>query len=160
MYDAVPPCHLNASIIASAASKSEKAQRATILCTSPDEPHVEAVKIQLEADGIAVEIYLLNQDAAPGQDVICFLDTPKPILHGMSKETFDIIVRHLLSVKANIFWVTQAAQIDCVDPRSALILGLARSARNEQAANYTPSNWIGKRRYQRQLIELLPSKRE
>jgi hypothetical protein len=92
------------------------------------------MKLQLEADDIAVDICLLGQAAPPGQDVICILDMPKPILHGVSKETFDLIICHLLSVKANIFWVTMAAQIESNDPRSAMILGLARSARNEQAA--------------------------
>lgn len=134
VYDAPLPFHINASIIVSGALESGKAQRATILCTSPDEPHVKAMKLQLAADDIAVDISLLGQDTPPGQDVICLLDMPNPILDGMSKETFDLIIHHLLSVKANIFWVTRAAQIDCDDPRGAMILGLARSARNEQAA--------------------------
>lgn len=134
VYDALPPHYLNACIIASAASETRKVQRVTLLCVSPDEAHVKAVKLQLEADDIEVDICLLSQDAPMGQDVICLLDMPTPILHEMSKMTFDTIIRHLLSVKANIFWVTWAAQINCIDPRSALILGLARSARNEQAA--------------------------
>lgn len=134
VYDAVPPYHLQISIIASAASESGKVQRTTILCTSPDEPYVEAMKLQLEAGDIEVDICLLSQDAPLGQDVICVLDMSTPVLHAMSKMTFDSIIRHLLSVKANIFWVTRAAQINCSDPRGALVFGLARSARNENAA--------------------------
>ena len=134
VYDAPLPYHLNVSIIASVASESCQAQRATILCISPDGPYVEAIKLQLAADGIAVDICLIGENATPGQDVICLLDMANPILHGISKETFDLIIRHLLSAKANIFWVTRAAQINPDDPRSAMILGLARSARNEQAA--------------------------
>jgi acyl transferase domain-containing protein len=134
VYDGLAPCHLNANIIASASSDDAKEKRLTILCMDLEEPHVRAMKLRLETKSVAVDICLLNQTPPPDQDIIALLDFPDPILHSMSKEVFETIFRHVLAMKSKIFWVTQAAQINSKDPRHAMILGIARTARNEQAA--------------------------
>lgn len=132
VYDYPGPHRINASIIGRAASKTGQTQGVSLLCSSTEQPHVQAMKVSLKADGINVTLRHLGQDIDPDQDVICFLDTPDPLLHGMNSETFSHVFRDLLLRKSKMFWITQSAQISCSDPRSGMILGMARSARKEQ----------------------------
>uniref|UniRef100_A0A8H7K8X3 Carrier domain-containing protein n=1 Tax=Bionectria ochroleuca TaxID=29856 RepID=A0A8H7K8X3_BIOOC len=123
VYDYPPPFHINASIIARVASKTQPASTATLLCNDEEEPHVQAMKTKLEAGGV---------DVTYEGDIICFLDKPAPILYDMPPERFQQIFSHLLAARGNIFWVTGLAQIDCQDPRNGMVLGLARSLRQEE----------------------------
>lgn len=132
VYDYDFPHHINASIIGKVAEETKPTSAMTILCIGQEEPNVQAMKARLEADGVEVAICLFGHDTTIRQDVICFLDQSSPMLHGMDQHTFKQLFNHILSTKSKIFWVTRSAQIGCEDPRYGMILGLARSARQEQ----------------------------
>lgn len=96
---------------------------------------------------ICVDICTLGEPLAPTQDVISVLDLQEPTIHGMSETTFKVILGYLQTLKEKMLWVTRASQVKCKDPRASMILGLARTARNELSArlmtvevdNVTPS---------------------
>lgn len=134
-YDYPPPFHINASIIATVASEAKPASTVTLLYNCEERPHVQAMKERLNADGSDVNVCLFGHGSAMPNyrgDIICFLDKPAPILYDMPQETFQQIFRHLLAARGNIFWVTGLAQINCQDPRNGMVLGLARSLRQEE----------------------------
>lgn len=107
-----------------------KPTRVTLLCHASDGPYVAEMCHCLEMLDVAVDIRQFGQ-ALPAQDVISLLDLQEPMIHGMSEDTFTTLIGHFTSLKTNMLWVTQACQVNCQDPRASMILGLARTARND-----------------------------
>ncbi|GLA97323.1 type I Iterative Polyketide synthase (PKS) [Aspergillus tubingensis] len=148
VLDGVVPYHSNAGMIVSTARPRTIPSRVTLLCYTPTGPYVEGL-IQLLHDlKICVDICTLGEPLAPTQDVISVLDLQEPTIHGMSETTFKVILGYLQTLKEKMLWVTRASQVKCKDPRASMILGLARTARNELSArlmtvevdNVTPSS--------------------
>lgn len=88
---------------------------------------------RLRALDFSVDICLLGQPLPPSQDVLSLLDLDDPAIHGMTETTYKAIIGYLHELDGRMVWLTQASQVHCEDPRAALILGLARTARNELA---------------------------
>lgn len=130
VLDSPAPYHANAAYIVSRESRSTRSSRVTILCHAPDGPCVDEMQRQLKSLDVAVDIRHLGQ-SLPSQDVISLLDLQEPTVHGMTEGTFRTVIRYLESHTENIIWVMRASQVSCDDPRSAMMLGLARTARNE-----------------------------
>lgn len=104
--------------------------RVALLCYTADGPYVTEMRCLLGELDVTVEICLFGQPL-PAYDVISLLDLQDPTLHDMSEETFKIITRYLTLHKEKLIWVTPASQINCEDPRAAMVLGLARAVRTE-----------------------------
>ena len=132
VLDSAAPYHLSAGIIASREIRRTTPSRVTVLCHAPDGPYVAEMRSCLEALGVAVGICLFGQ-ALPACDTVSLLDLQEPILHDMSEEIFKTMVGYLQSHEEKMFWVTHTSQIGCEDPRAAMILGLARTCRNEHS---------------------------
>jgi hypothetical protein len=132
VLDYVFPDQLSAGILASHSSRITKPPRVTLLCHTPDAPYVADMRQCLEKLDICIDICQFGQ-ALPSQDVVSLLDLQHPLIHGMSEHTFSTLIGLLKSLKANIIWVTPASQVNCEDPRAAMILGLARTARSEMS---------------------------
>jgi hypothetical protein len=49
----------------------------------------------------------------------------------LTEESFGVLLGHLRTFNANVIWVTRSSQVAAEDPRAAMVLGLARSLRNE-----------------------------
>lgn len=130
VLDYAVPYQTNAGIIASRASRATKPARVTLLCHTPDGPYVAEMRHALEALDIAVDTCRLGQDL-PANDIISLLDLQEPLIHGMTENTFASLIGSLKSLKGVMLWVTQASQVNCEDPRAAMMLGLARTARND-----------------------------
>lgn len=132
VLDDAAPYHVNAAIIVRRESPETSPSRVTLLCHTPDGPYVQEVRDDLEALDVTVDLCRFGQDLSPRNDVISLLDLQEPILHGMSEETFQAIQGYVSSHKASIVWATRASQVgDVKDPRGAIVLGLARTLRNE-----------------------------
>ncbi|KAK5991657.1 Highly reducing polyketide synthase lcsB [Cladobotryum mycophilum] len=131
VLDSTAPYHLSACIIASADVQTTKLSRVTLLCYAADGPYVKEMKANLETEGMDVDISVFGQSHAPRQVVISLLDLQEPIVHGLTKESFRSLLSHLKSFDATTIWVTRSSQVACEDPRAAMILGLARTARSE-----------------------------
>lgn len=135
VLDYAVPYHTSAGIIASRQSRATKPARVTLLCHTPDGPYVADMRQALEALDIAVDTCRLGQDL-PAHDIISLLDLQEdPLIHGMTENTFASLIASLKSLKTNMLWATRASQVDCEDPRAAMILGLARTASNDLSIN-------------------------
>lgn len=66
-------------------------------------------------------------------DIVVLLgkDLENPYLYHMDEAMFSALQDYLRKVKTRILWLTPAIQLSCGDPRSGLILGLARTLRHE-----------------------------
>lgn len=136
VYDDIKPYHLSANIIASPASEAILPNRVTLLSHSESGPGVHETRACFEDFGIAVDICLFGQVPLHCQDIISLLDLQEPILHSISEEAFSTFTKYLLALDAAMLWVTQASQVNCKDPRAAMILGMARSVRNELSLDF------------------------
>jgi hypothetical protein len=132
VLDYVAPYQCSAGIIASRESRVTKPSRVTLFCHAPDAPYVTEMRLSLEMLNIGTDVCEFGQ-SLPAQDVISLLDLQEPTIHGMSEHTFSTLIANLKSLKANMLWITPASQVNCEDPRAAMILGLARTARNEMS---------------------------
>ena len=132
VLDYVAPYQCSAGIIASRESRATKPSRVTLLCHAPDAPYVAEMRLSLKMLNIGTDVCEFGQ-SLPAQDVISLLDLQEPTIHGMSEHTFSTLIVNLKSLKANMLWITPASQVNCEDPRAAMILGLARTARNEMS---------------------------
>ncbi|KAJ3464711.1 hypothetical protein MRS44_009497 [Fusarium solani] len=130
VLDSDKPYQISAGIIASRGVRSTLPSKVAVLCHTADEPHAVEMISRLGAIGIDVETCLWGQPL-PSCDIISVLELEKPLLHEMSEETFKTIIAYFQSHKARVIWVTEACQIDCANPEPAMMLGLARTVRNE-----------------------------
>lgn len=137
VLDDSAPYQINAGIVVPRQNKNNSPSRVTLLCHTPDGPYVSDVRHSLEASNVAVNICCLGQELPPQVDVVSVLDLHDPVLHGISDKAFEIVKGYLTSHKAAILWITPALQVgDVRDPRSAMSLGLARTARNELSLRF------------------------
>lgn len=132
VLDYIAPYQTSAGILASRQTRATKPSRVTLLCHSPEAPYVTQMRDSLELRSIGIDLCRFGQNL-PDQDVISLLDLQDPIVHGMSEHAFGTLVSHFQSLKRNMLWVGPASQVNCEDPRAAMILGLTRTARNEMS---------------------------
>ncbi|ORY69074.1 uncharacterized protein BCR38DRAFT_508552 [Pseudomassariella vexata] len=135
VLDSAAPYHLSAGIMVSRESRRTTPSRVTLLCVASDGPYVSEMRRCLEELDVVVDICLFGQPL-PACDTISLVDLQEPVLHNMSEETFKTMIGYLQSHKEKMVWVTQASQVNCEDPRGAMMLGLARTARNEYSREF------------------------
>ncbi|ORY60122.1 putative polyketide synthase [Pseudomassariella vexata] len=135
VLDSPKPFHLSAGLIVSPANQTSIVRKMALLCHSLDAPYVTEMRERLEGLDVNVCICIFGQPL-PDCDTIALLDLKEPVLHNMSGDSFDIIKEYLKSHKQRLFWVGQSSQIKCEDPRAAMVLGLARTARNEYSRDF------------------------
>ncbi|KAJ5279261.1 hypothetical protein N7478_004633 [Penicillium angulare] len=131
ILDGIAPYHSNAGILATVQSTQTPVTRITLLCYDPEGPYVQEFLDRLLDLEITTDVCNFGSDLPPSQDIISLLEIENSIVHDMSEETFKTLLNYLQTLQSNVLWVTPAAQVNCKDPRSAMILGLARTARNE-----------------------------
>ena len=133
ILDGIGPYHMSAGILASVAVDEAALSRVTLLCHDPEGAYVQETVHYLEQMAVEVDIRCFGQDCPPSQDVISLLDLQQPTVHGVSEGSLMTLFSHLKAADAKMIWATQCAQVVCEDPRAAMILGLARTARSEFA---------------------------
>jgi len=131
VLDREVPYHLSAGILASRENPSRIPTRLTLLCYSSEGYCVIEMLRFLEERGIAVDVCVFSGPIPDGQDVISLLDVDDPLVHQLSEDAFETLKKYLQIHNARLFWVMPASQVGCEDPRSAMTLGLMRTARNE-----------------------------
>ncbi|KAL8330451.1 hypothetical protein RB593_001456 [Gaeumannomyces tritici] len=111
-----------------------------VLARSTRGPRVSAAASQLRARGYRIQWFLPGQLLPTRQATVSLLDLDEergPFLHGMGPDDLAALKVSVLSLQGTaaaapqMLWVTGAAQVRCVDPRWALVLGFARSVRRE-----------------------------
>lgn len=108
----------------------------TILCHSSgiEDHYMAKIRHCLESMGIHVTICPFGQSLPPSNAVISLLDIQEQSkVHRISQDDWSTLREYLLTHRATMLWLMPASQLGCEDPRSAMMLGLARTARNELA---------------------------
>ncbi|KAE9582560.1 Highly reducing polyketide synthase [Colletotrichum fructicola] len=117
----------------------------SIVTNKEDSTLIESFKSVLHSYSIPVRAY--NADTCISESgslltdgtLVFFLDLDRPWIYHLKESEFPAFIQ-LLSTgtsKRPIVWVTPFSQIDCNDPRSAMIYGLARTLRSELKADIT-----------------------
>ncbi|PHH89840.1 hypothetical protein CDD83_5136 [Cordyceps sp. RAO-2017] len=78
-----------------------------------------------------------SNEAIDGRDVVSTVDLEGPYLHDISKTDYDRLVAHLSKLTSSTLWLTRAAQVESVDPRYGLTIGLARTIRTELGLRFS-----------------------
>ena len=138
-FDGVHALHFdqefNANMIAITTPPALRERKVTLLCIDATSKCVIDVQLALQAKGVAVDIYPFGHESAPvaEQDIVAVIDVERPFFHDITELEYERFKRLLTEVQggAGILWVTGAAQVKCKDPRYGVVLGLARTVRNE-----------------------------
>ena len=130
--DQEAPYQFDAHIIARPVQQNKISKQVTLLVGSEISSQAREIETLFVENDYAVEICHFNQDVSTGGDIISLLDLEAPFLHEISEQSFDRFVQTLSSLRSSgVLWVTRAVQINCTDPRYALIIGMARTIRSE-----------------------------
>lgn len=136
VFDSDHPCQISAAIMASKEDRKIIPTDVTILCNSSgsEDHYVAGMGQCLESLGMKVSICHFGQSLPPSQAVISLLDMQgQSTVHRISEDDWGTLRGYLLAHRATMLWLMPASQLGCEDPRSAMMLGLARTARNELA---------------------------
>ncbi|PON24523.1 KR domain-containing protein [Trichoderma gamsii] len=133
VLDGIAPYHQSAGIMASVDIKSKSLTKVSVLAHDANGPYVQDVKSALELQGLGVDVFTFGQEL-PAQDVISLLDLQADTVHEFTEESFKTMISHLQDLNAKMVWVLGSAQVKCRDPKAAMSIGLARTARNELSA--------------------------
>nr|APX44002.1 polyketide synthase [Pestalotiopsis microspora] len=139
--DAPEPYHFNTMMIARPQPHNPKLEKkeVTLLHGQKGVLGLEAIIKALEAQGWSVSYCTIKDLPTPGQDIISLLDSEEPFLETMDEESLGQLqqfVMHANDSRCGIFWVTEPTQMNCVDPRYAPVIGLARSLRVELGIDF------------------------
>ncbi|GJN68105.1 type I Iterative Polyketide synthase (PKS) [Purpureocillium lilacinum] len=132
VIDGITPYQQSAGIIASPACETSKPLAVSLLSHSMDGAYVAEAKRVLEDLGVAVDVVTFGQPL-PSHDVVSLLDLQASTVHDLTEPSFKTLVAQLqaLDLDAKVIWATRSAQVACTDPRTAMSLGLTRTARSE-----------------------------
>ncbi|KAI0835188.1 putative polyketide synthase [Hypoxylon sp. FL0890] len=135
--DGIAPFHMSAAYIVARENMVTKPSRVTLLChsTGQKQEYVTEMRRCLESQLVAVDICHFGQVLPVHQDVISLLDLEEPMIHSLSGDAFETLKGYLETHKAKILWIMPSSQVGCEDPRASMMLGLARTARNELSVN-------------------------
>ncbi|KAK7997610.1 hypothetical protein PG989_005650 [Apiospora arundinis] len=123
------PYQIGVTILASRQSRMTKSAQISLLCHTPESHYAAEMRAALEALDMAVNVCTFG-DALPATgDIISLMDLEEPLVHGMDENSFKTMVSYMKQRAGKLLWLTQASQVDCEDPRAAMVLGFARAAR-------------------------------
>ncbi|KAL8818356.1 MAG: hypothetical protein Q9223_002991 [Gallowayella weberi] len=107
-------------------------KRLTVLRTEKPGTRTEGFVRALAEDGYELDFCSIDQNPRAGQDIISLLDIESPFLSEATETSFAAFKGFITRCQGTgLLWITKAAQIECRDPNYSLILGMARTLRNE-----------------------------
>lgn len=110
----------------------------SILTESEILPDIQGLEQLLVKDGYQIDYYSLYESLPSNQDVISVVDLFAPFLHDTSASSFAAFQKLTSeSESRRILWLTKSSQIDCCEPQSSLVLGMARTLRAETSIDFT-----------------------
>ncbi|KAE8368107.1 hypothetical protein BDV27DRAFT_154279 [Aspergillus caelatus] len=132
-YDHEPPYQLNAHILARvpAATSPEKGE-VSLLYRTVIHDWARDLARDLAKAGYSVRWCTLKQVPSPGANIISVIDLEGPFFHELTPADFESFQSYVSRLgDGHLLWVTRFVQMECDDPRYALVLGLARTIRHE-----------------------------
>ncbi|KAK6826532.1 hypothetical protein RU639_005411 [Aspergillus parasiticus] len=132
-YDNEPPYHLNAQILSRVpAAKSPEKGEVSLLYLTEIHDWARELARDLAKAGYSVHWCTLKQVPSPGANIISVIDLEGPFFHELSPADFESFQSYVSRLAdRHLLWVTRFVQMECDDPRYALVLGLARTIRHE-----------------------------
>ncbi|GMF78452.1 unnamed protein product [Aspergillus oryzae] len=132
-YDNEPPYHLNAQILSRVPSaKSPEKGEVSLLYLTEIHDWARELARDLEKAGYSVHWCTLTQVPSSGANMISVIDLEGPFFHELSPADFESFQSYVSRLAdRHLLWVTRFVQMECDDPRYALVLGLARTIRHE-----------------------------
>ena len=105
----------------------------------PEDHHALAKVVQstLQDSGIGCDRCTFEGNIPQGQDMIVLVDFGEPYLYTITEPKFRGFVNRLSTFRRSIIWVTPNASLSCANPNSSMILGMARTLRNEMRKDIT-----------------------
>ncbi|KAH8805416.1 hypothetical protein F5884DRAFT_846143 [Xylogone sp. PMI_703] len=92
---------------------------------------------ELESKGYEIVFCTIEDTPPHGQDVIALLDRDGPFFDNIDSPSFENFKKFVASLDGSgILWITRLSQIECPDPRYALVNGLSRTMRSELAIDF------------------------
>ncbi|KAF7586076.1 hypothetical protein BBP40_009607 [Aspergillus hancockii] len=138
-YDNEPPYQVNALILSRAAStKPPDKGEVCLLYRTGIKDWARDLGRELATAGYSVHWCSIEQAPLPGANIISLVDLEGPYFHELAQEDFDNFRSYVsdLAPSQQLLWITRPVQMECNDPRYALVLGLARTLRHEFAPNF------------------------
>jgi NADPH:quinone reductase-like Zn-dependent oxidoreductase/NAD(P)-dependent dehydrogenase (short-subunit alcohol dehydrogenase family)/aryl carrier-like protein len=128
---------MNANIIAKPAVSFAYPKRITLLSGFQPQPLEQETESFLRKAGYDVDHCHFGEEPPAGQDLISFIDLTKPILQDISEADPQRFLEIVGSLQQSlVLWLTPPAQINCMDPHAAQMLGMARTIRAELAVPF------------------------
>lgn len=140
--DGEKPYYMNANIIAQPTIQKTYTKRVTLLTSSQElGPLAEATQMVLQQKGYKLDHCIWSKHTPPpDQDLISFVDiegSMKPLLKNIGEDDLSFLLQVVDDLsQSTLLWLTEPAQIKCVDPYNAQILGFARTVRAELAIDF------------------------
>ncbi|KAK5987506.1 Highly reducing polyketide synthase gloL [Cladobotryum mycophilum] len=126
--------HTNAVIVSRVVAPVVHAGAVTLLYKEKRHEFAHEIAAILEQRGTKVHwSEITNQEHIEGQDIISTIDLEAPFFHLMPEEDYKTFMNHLSKLNDGILWLTRSCQVNCTDPRYAVVLGLARTIRQEHS---------------------------
>lgn len=133
------PLSLTAVILSKAKAADDNATRGRIglLYLSRITEWGRELENALSLAGYSVTWYTLQEKPPAGSDIISLLDLEGPFFQYLSADEFDLFRNYVSGLaESHLLWVTKSLQITCDDPGFALVLGMARTLRNELSSKF------------------------
>ncbi|KAE8401952.1 putative polyketide synthase [Aspergillus pseudonomiae] len=116
----------------------ETATQPIVLLTDGS-PDLWAGKVfsELEKQNFIVEWGKLEEAPSGHACVVFLLEHRDPFLAKLSEQRYHCLQKYLMGVdQSKLLWVTKTTQFDCKDPDCGLVLGFARSLRQEMMLDF------------------------
>ena len=134
--DSVEPFQMNSIMVVNQARTPTRSKNISLLCrdlTCDPGP----ILLKLEIQGYQVNRCTLQDQVAPGQDVVCILDREGPFFAELDSASFELFKRFISSLdNSGMFWITLSSQMHVQDPRYAQVIGTARTIRSEMLLDF------------------------
>ncbi|KAF7520840.1 hypothetical protein PCG10_008766 [Penicillium crustosum] len=111
----------------------------TVYLLCPSEMHLYPWLMEVEnhfiGNGHTMKRCTKGEAIPHGQRVISFLDFESPFFYDMSEEDW-MLFQQLMNSTPQILWVTNSVEIKCANPNFSLVMGVSRTARQEQEIQF------------------------
>lgn len=111
--------------------------KVSLVVTEDHHALVDVVENTLLNSGINSERCTFEGNIPQDQDMIVLVDFLKPYLFNITEDKLRGFANRFSTFRRSIIWVTPNVSTSCANPNSSMILGMARTLRNEMRKDIT-----------------------
>lgn len=135
IYDEEHPYNFSATIVSrkQTALLPDGRKSVTVLSQRPDQAPTHPLVDFLSKSDWRIDVRSLGDELPSEQDIICCLDLETDFFLELTKEELYQYQRLLKALRPqqNLLWLSRPTQVSCKNPRAALGIGAAKTARSE-----------------------------